>query len=231
MAEEEFVKMRRKKKYYSQRTIISIIKKVGTIEEIVVSKEKILMLLSYREARIILEFVYQLNSALKNNELTESNLELLRSDWLVTQIINLDKIVKELKGRNLEECEIRDKLNTLTLIKDEQIILNIFANPILINEINRNPYDYNLTDWIKSGYIHNISIITEMKIIEAFKSNGAYIIGYRMMYSLLMHEQHMKDVSEGGEIYNKILELVNTATKEGVNELNDSKRKIRTLYE
>ena len=231
MKQEELIKMRKERRYCSERSIAIKLKKIGTIKEIINSKEKLLELLSHKEFRVITMFIYKFNSALKKEEIKEEELELLRSDWLITQIINLDKIVREQQGRELEECEIRDKLNQFTLIKDEKIALNIFANPILIKEILKTPYNYNLTDWMKSGYIHNLPIVIEMKIISAFKLNGDLINGDRMMYNLMIHEQHKRDLSEGGEIYNLIHELANQELRNNINKMDDSKPKVKTLYE
>ncbi len=126
----------------------------GTIKEIIKSKKKLIDILTYNGDRhLMLVFIEKLNKAIYNNELTSQDLELLRSNWLIMNVVNLKNLIIQ-KKRELFKFEKADKLKYLTLIKDTEFLIRSFWNQEFIDYLINNEKDSELYYWIKSGSIY-----------------------------------------------------------------------------
>ncbi len=167
-----------KEPFEDNETLLKKIKELGSIKDIIVDKEKLLKIFIYNGDRhLLLLFIEQLNYEIIDKKIKNNYLFLLRSDWIITQMLNLEKLVKE-NGRNLYANEIADKMNYLTLIKDDVILKSIFTNSNLIKVIIQNPRNSQFNYWITSGSIYmNIPCIIQKQIASEFKKNGEVMLG------------------------------------------------------
>ena len=159
----------------------SLLKKIfsyGSIKNIIKSKDILMNILTYDGDRhLLLVFVEQLNNAIYSGKINYKDLKILKSNWLIQQILNLEYLVKS-NGRNLYEKEVEDKINYLTLIKNNDVLESIFTNSALINQIIKNPQNYKYNYWIMSGSIYiNIPYNIQKKIAYEFMIKGNYTLG------------------------------------------------------
>ena len=148
-----------------------MIKSMGDLKSIVNNKQAVLSILTSNVDRHLLcAFFEEINKLVAMGEITPADLTLLRSGWLVEQIINLEALVNQ-AGREIFPFEIGDKLNYVTLLRDIPSLNATFANPILAQAIN-NAKDsktrQQLLFWTGSA----LPLETKLKVAETFLKAG-----------------------------------------------------------
>jgi len=173
----------------------SLLKKIsgyGSIKNIIKNEDILMDILTYDGDRhLLLVFVEQLNNAIYSGELKNKDLNLLRSDWLVRQMLNLEYLVNK-NGRSLYIKEIEDKFNYLTLIKDRGGLESIFTNSLLIEQIIKKPDNRKYNYWITSGSIYmNMPYNLQKKIAYEFMKKGAYSLGKYILTTSIGYEKRL----------------------------------------
>lgn len=124
---------------------------MGSIKEIIKSFEMIKKILTYAGDRNLTAlFFRKISNSIKIGEINEADLAILRSNWIVLQMLNLKKLVNA-TGRDLYINELGDKVNYFSLINDVPALINFYTNPRLINSIVRNS-NPELNYWFSRGF-------------------------------------------------------------------------------
>ena len=149
----------------------SMIDEMGDLKDVVNNKEAILSILtSDVDRHILCAFFEKINKMVAIGKLDQSDLALLRSGWLVEQIINLEALVNQ-RGRELFSFEIGDKLNYVSLLRDIPSLNATYANSILAEAINNakdSKIRQQLLFWIGSG----LPLETKLRVAQTFLQAG-----------------------------------------------------------
>ena len=166
-------------------SLLNKIDKMGPIKNIVTNKKILKDIIAYSGDRHLLAALFEkISYAIQKKELKDIDLCLLRSDWLVNQIINLNFLARRRK-RKLYKFEMGDKLNYLTLIKDFDILNSSFTSDKLIKSIINNPEDTELRYWIDSGSIYmNLPIDIQINVAKKFIDLGAKNYGLQLLKTI-----------------------------------------------
>lgn len=132
---------------------------LGSIKEILLSEKLLKYIVDYPEKELLFVFINKVNYLIKKG-LEEKYLEILRSDFLINEIMNLFKNQSKLMHQ-----EIAQKINYLTLIKDEASLEANFINSEFIKIMCENIEKKELQYFIISGEIyHNTSINFQLNL-------------------------------------------------------------------
>lgn len=144
---------------------------LGDLKNVVNNKQVILSLLTSNVDRHILcAFFEKINKMLTTGELEQSDLRLLRSGWLVEQIINLEELVNQ-SGRLMFPFEIGDKLNYVSLLRDIPSLNATYANPKLVEAINKTT-DYKIRQQLLYWTGSSLPLETKLNVAKEFLKNG-----------------------------------------------------------
>ena len=149
----------------------SMIDEMGDLKDVINNKEALLSILTSDVDRHILCALFEkINKMVAIGKLDQSDLTLLRSGWLVEQLINLESLVNQ-RGRELFPFEIGDKLNYVSLLRDIPSLNATYANPILVEAINDNKNSNirsQLLFWTGSG----LPLETKLRVAQTFLQAG-----------------------------------------------------------
>ena len=112
----------------SYYTLLKKIDDFGPLREVINDVENLKEIIIYPDSGLLLALIEKINYALFNNQLNKNDLNIIRSDFLVNSILNL----QEIANRKLNYFELATKLNYLTLIKDLTSLQNWFLLSNLI---------------------------------------------------------------------------------------------------
>lgn len=125
---------------------------LGSIKEILLSEKFLKYIVDYSEKELLFVFINKVNYLIKKG-LEEKYLEILRSDFLINEIMNLLQNQPKIMHQ-----EIAQKISYLTLIKDEEALEANFINSGFIKIMCENIEKKELHYFITSGEIyHNTS--------------------------------------------------------------------------
>ena len=148
-----------------------MIDEMGDLKRVVNNKQAILSLLTSNVDRHILcAFFEKINKKIATGDLDQSDLTLLRSGWLVEQIINLEELVNK-SGRLMFPFEIGDKLNYVSLLRDIPTLNATYANPVLIDAIN-NEKESKIRQQLLYWTGSSLPLETKLNVAEAFLKAG-----------------------------------------------------------
>ncbi len=180
------------------------VKKLGDITKIINDKNKMIDVLTYSGNKFFLvAFFDEVSRKIANGTIKDEDLMLFRSGWLVKQILNLEKLVKQ-KGRFLYYYEIGDKLNYISLIKDFDTVNANYTNPILIKKIINNPYNSELRYWLTSGSIYMIlPFEIQRNIAISFHKYGGLEIASRILDTAVANRKRLSNLKKSEEEFMK----------------------------
>ena len=158
----------------------NIIKEMGDIKQIIKSKDALLSILTSNVDRHLLCALFdEINREIAIGTIEPSDLTLLRSGWLVEQIINLESLVNQ-KGRLLFPFEIGDKLNYVTLLGDVPTLNATYANPKLIDAM-KNAKDSKMHQQLYFWSDSSLPLETMLRSAEEFLKAGETDFGMRIL--------------------------------------------------
>ena len=173
----------------------SIIKEMGDIKTIINSKEVLLSILTSNVDRHLLcALMDEINRGIATGKIEPEDLALLRSGWLVEQIINLEPLVNK-KGRLLFPFEIGDKLNYISLLRDIPTLNATYANPKL-SEAMKNAKDSKVRQQLYFWTGSELPLETELKAIEELIKIGEIDLGMRLLRSTTNLMQQSREREE-----------------------------------
>ena len=149
----------------SYYTLLKKIDDFGPLREVINDVENLKEIIIYPDSGLLLALIEKINYALFNNQLNKNDLNIIRSDFLVNSILNL----QEIANRKLNYFELATKLNYLTLIKDLNSLEKCFINSNLIETINKNFSNLEYRYFITSGSMYlNLPIVIQNQIAYKF---------------------------------------------------------------
>ncbi|MBQ8892645.1 MAG: hypothetical protein IJ068_07280 [Bacilli bacterium] len=151
----------------SYNTLLKKIDDYGPLNKVINDINILQEIISYPDNGLLLALIEKINYALFNNQLNKDDLNIIRSDFLVNSILNLQAIT----NRKLNYFELATKLNYLTLIKDLNSLQKCFIDSNLIETINENFNNLEYRYFITSGSIYlNLPIVIQNQIAYKFAS-------------------------------------------------------------
>ena len=165
------INMMIQEKRQSYDKLENMIDEMGDLKDVIKSKEAIISILtSDVDRHILCAFFEKINKLIAKGELEQSDLTLLRSGWLVEQIINLETLVNQ-RGRELFPFEIGDKLNYISLLRDIPTLNATYANPILSEAIN-NAQDSKIRQQLLFWTGSSLPLETNLRVAQTFLQAG-----------------------------------------------------------
>ena len=158
--------------------LLNFIDRIGPIEKIANNSEIIKIIMSYDTDRHLLcAFFDRINEALESGKLLPEVLTYFRTGEIMDDIIHLEEIIKKYghdKTRNLYNSEILDKINYVSLIKDEQSLSACYTHPDIIDAIcGKMVKNVNqLRWWTTSGTFTTLPPKVQMRIITSVLEAG-----------------------------------------------------------
>lgn len=170
------------------------INSLGTVKEILNSKELLLQIITYHGDRhLINQFYDMLNEEIERGTITPEDMEILRSPWFSSCLVDLE-VYLAASGRNAYNFEKADKLNYSTLIKDTETQISIFTNKRIINALAEIEPNQELTYFEQSiGYL---SFETQIKIANEVIKAGNIEKGTKILEDAIYRIEYMRKYEE-----------------------------------
>ena len=188
------------------------------IETILNSKDLLFKIITSDDRHDLSNFLYDVQRALNNGTLQPKwdTFRLFKNGYVLDCILGLKELEKE--GRKIQQGEILDKINYLSLLPDIQSLTNIYTDSRIIASVVDNTsqeyqkYGENIAFWFDCGTGWNLPFETKRQIAKKLSEVGAenkaiYIIDSFMCMSdigkfkdLSVSEQeyYISKMSEGG---------------------------------
>lgn len=158
------------------------INSLGSIKEIVNSKQLLLQIITYSGDRhLINQFYDMLNEAIETGEVLPEDLTHLRSGWLGDCIINLETVLESVE-RSPYHFEKGDKLNYTTQVNDVETQIATFTNRKVIAAFAGVEPNSELSYCEQS--LGQLSLEAQLKIIEEIMKAGNINKGITMLNEL-----------------------------------------------
>lgn len=178
---------------------IEKINSLGSIKEIVNSKELLLEIITYfGDRHLIGQFYDMLNKAIESGEVVPEDLAHLRSGWLGDTLVNLETTVKS-AGRMPYAFEKGDKLNYTTLLKDVETQIATFTNSKIIAAFAGTQYDSQLSYCEQS--LSYLSAEAQLRVIEEIMKAGNIEKGMQMLTELNHKLERSRKYAEEDRTY------------------------------
>lgn len=178
----------------SYEELIRIINSMGSIKEIINSKDLLLQLLTYDGDRHLIAVFYEmLNQSIERGDVLPEDLENLRSGWLADMTIHLKDNVR---GRNLYPFEIGDKINYMSLTKDLESQIATFTRPEIIGAIaGISPNSNGELSYCQSSF-YSLSIDARLRIVEEIFKTGNIEMGMKMLNDINLYLEREREYHE-----------------------------------
>lgn len=172
---------------------------MGTVKEIVNSKELLLEMLTYfGDRHLIGQFYDMLNESIESGEVVPEDLTHLRSGWLGDCLVNLEDVLKN-AGRRPYTMEKGDKLNYTTLVKDVETQIATFTNSKIIAAFAGVEPNPELSYCEQS--LSYLSVEAQLRIIQEIMKAGNVEKGMNMLNELTSKLERSRKYAEEDRRY------------------------------
>lgn len=189
---------------YSDDLCNNIIKQIGTVEEILNSKEKLKQIISGRNSvDLTRAFFMHIRMLICSGKLDLDLLKHFRSGFAVEQIINLEKCVTETEKRALFKDEIGDKLKLMKYILDFDSLVATYTHPKIIGALITRTY-CDLTTWSNEIYDLPDVILEVIADTIANAKNGSEELAVKFLNGQIIPEREKRLCKQTREVLSMV---------------------------
>lgn len=176
--------------------LLSKIDSIGTIKQVVNSPDMINQIISYNGDRHLLCALFdRINLGIKSGEISEEDLNYLRSGKMMDAIVNLDKTVQQYASRQSFRAERLDKINYVSLLEDPQTLAVSYTHPMIIDALCEQATYDKMPDeltWFQScGTFGSLPKTVQAAIVSSVLTRGNLEIAQKLL----------KDITSGLQTY------------------------------
>jgi len=179
-----------KESYYD---LVGKIKSIGPIKDIVKNETMLKNIISYGGDRHLLCALFdEINLGIESGTIQDEDLQYFRSGKIMDYIVNLEQTIYETKPRQTFPAERLDKVNYVSLIKDDQTLAACYTHPEIINALCGNGHR-DLVWWKDCGTYSTLPANVKMVIVSDVFKKGNMVVTQELMemgtYRLQTYEQ------------------------------------------
>lgn len=170
--------------------LLRFIDRIGPIDKIVKNPDVIRMIISFDTDRHLLCALFdRINEAIEAGRILPEELDYFRSGMLMDDIVHLESTIKGYghdNMRGLYPAEILDKVNYVSLLKDEVSLSACYTHPEILDAIcGKNvPHASDLKWWLTSGTFNSLPNIVQSRVVASVMEKGDYELAHKLVMEM-----------------------------------------------